>query len=219
MAVSGHFDHFGHTGTQDMAESLYTEAIKHRGVDVQYIQRDRLNDDTILGESDKNRFKNFITIEMALTSINEFNGDGDMFAKFGFDLSDSASWEVSRSRFKEEADANPLITIDEPQEGDLIYLPISNSLWEITKAKGDERYYFHGTKYGFRLSSQLFEYSHEDFDTGIDEIDEINDMSTAVGGLIAEIEEAEGIKADVTQEIVEDDLIQDDFFDPDGDIL
>lgn len=204
---------------QDLRESIVAESIKFGGMDVMYIQREQITPDPILGESDLNRFNDVITIEMKLADVQNFNGDGAMFADWGMISTDQTFWVVSASRFVEEANKNYQFIVTEPREGDLIYMPVSNSLWEINKVKRDEEYYVHGKNYAWRLSCQLFEYNHDDLNTGVDEIDQIASATTVVDNLIKEIESADNLTVPIAEDLVEDDIIVDDRFDPTEDIL
>ena len=215
MTVSPHFNHFSHSGEQSLANSIHAESIQHRGLDVKYIRRSRLNDDVVLRESDQTKFEYNMVVEMALTDINSFNGDGDLFAKFaGISLTDNAEFEVNASRFKEEAAKDINMDIEVPTEGDLIYMSMSDSLWEIKKVKQDASYYRHGQIIAFRITADLFEYSHEEFATGDDDVDDINLQSTAIDGLIANIESSEVQNGELIQSVIDDELIDDDIYDP-----
>lgn len=171
MTVNAYFNNFNQKSEQALVESLLIEQVQARGFDAKYIPRDRLGDDYLMGEAPISEFKEFYTVEMYIESMENFNGDGDMFAKFGIMFTDKTELYVVASRFKTElAPAG----FDSPREGDLIYIPFSNSLFEINKAKYDQEYYQTGVNFGFRLMCNLFEYSHELVDTGIPEVDSLN---------------------------------------------
>ncbi len=194
MATNSYFNHQSNTLAQTMAENLYIESIQHRGVDLTYVQRTRVNSDDFMGESSISTFSDNIVLEMYIADVTTFNGDGDLFSKFGFQMNDTMEVEMSTKRFKEEADLVAGVTIDEPQNGDLIYVPFSDSLWEITKVKRDRNYYQNGSNIKWILMLQLFEYSHEEFSTGIPGIDDIGDVSVA--GMVSGLDTALGITGD-----------------------
>jgi hypothetical protein len=171
MTVNAYFNHFKQKSEQNLVEALLIESVQARGVDVQYIPRERLGDDYLMGEAPISEFKDSYTIEMYIESMENFNGDGDMFAKFGIMFTDKTELYVVASRFATELQA---AGIDSPREGDLIYIPFSNSLFEVNKSKYDQEYYQTGVNFGYRLMCNLFEYSHEKVDTGIPEIDSLN---------------------------------------------
>ena len=156
---------------QDLVESLIIESIQQRGVDFSYIKRDAIEVDYLLGEAPLSEFKDNYIIEMHIDQVSQYNGDGDMYGTFGLSKSDHMELLVSSRRFKEETD------LDRPRENDLLYLSISDSLWEISKVKQDRKYYQLGKNYAYRVICNLFQYSHEEIDiVGRDE--DLNDELT-----------------------------------------
>lgn len=154
---------YANRNEQDLVANLIEESIEQRGVYVRYILRDLLNPDELLGESSMSEFKEFYEIPMFVESVEHFNGNGDVFDAFGINSSqESAIFQVGKRRFKlDVADKANIIV---PREGDLIYLPFSDSLWEITKEKRDLKYFQMGANYTYRLICKLFEFSHETID-------------------------------------------------------
>ena len=71
-----------------------------------------------------------------------FDGEGDLFTKFGVEIRDEATFVVSRRRWNSTVSAvNNQISGVRPREGDLIYLPLSNSLFEITFVEHEQPFY------------------------------------------------------------------------------
>jgi hypothetical protein len=148
---------------QDLVANLIEEAIEQRGVQVRYILRDLLNPDELFGESTMSDFKQGYELPMFVESVEHFNGNGDVFDEFGINKVDSSIFQVGVRKFRLEVTSNKEATeVERPREGDLIYLPFSDSLWEITKVKMDLKYYQMGRNYTYRLVCKLFEYSHEE---------------------------------------------------------
>lgn len=129
------------------------------GFDVKYIVRERVTSDYLFGESPISDFKEYIIIEMQQIRIERFSGDGDIFSKFGIEHSDELTLMVSVKRFAQESES---IKLTQPRKGDLIYVPHSDSLWEIRNVKFDNDYYQFGKNYTYRLDCTLFQYSHEE---------------------------------------------------------
>lgn len=148
---------------QDLVANLIEEAIEQRGAGVRYILRDMLNPDQLFGESTLSEFKDGYELPMYIESIEHFNGNGDIFDEFGISKVDSSIFQVGARRFAQEVTSNNTAVV-RPREGDLVYLPFSDSLWEITKVKKDLKYYQMGRNYSYRLVCKLFEYSHEEID-------------------------------------------------------
>ena len=64
---------------------------------------------------------------------------------------------------------------DRPQEGDLIYTPVIKRLFEVSFVDHDDPYYQLDNNPVYKLRCKQFEYSQEVLDTGISEIDEVED--------------------------------------------
>jgi hypothetical protein len=118
---------------------------------------------------------------MYIKSVDGFEGDGDFLSKFGLEIRDSVTLTVARRRFGEEivpVDSSPLddeIGTGRPTEGDLIYLPLNNKLFEVKFVEHEAIFYQMGSLQTYDLRCELFEYSHEVIDTGIYDIDVIED--------------------------------------------
>lgn len=146
------------TQEQNLVQELTDELIQMFGVDVQYSMRDMVTRDNILGESASSEFNNWIKIEMMPEDLNGFNGDGDLFGKFGLEVNDSCTLVVSVQRFREEA---VQLKLERPREGDIVLDPITKSLWEVKRVKQDREYFKLGRNYVYRLECELFIFGHE----------------------------------------------------------
>jgi hypothetical protein len=146
---------------QDLVADLIEEAIEQRGVQVRYILRDMLNPDELFGEAPMSKFDKGFELPMFVESVEHFNGNGDLFDEFGISKTDSSIFQVGARKFRLEVTSDTA-EVERPREGDLIYLPFSDSLWEINKVKMDIKYYQLGRNYTYRLVCKLFEYSHEE---------------------------------------------------------
>lgn len=153
---------------RNLIEELTVEAIKIYGHEIYYIPRSLVTRDDLFGESRYSRFNTFKMIEMYMDTTTAFEG-GDTFTKFGFEIRDSVKFTVSRKRFKRETG------MDRPLEGDLLFLPMSKGLFEVKFVEHENPFYQLGKLYSFQLTCELFQYSEEDFDTGIPELDAINE--------------------------------------------
>jgi hypothetical protein len=154
---------YKNTNEHDLISDLIEESIEQRGALVHYIVRDMLNPDYLLGESPISEFKEFYEIPAYIESVEHFNGNGDIYDSFGINSRDSSIFQMGIRRFK--TDVSDPANIARPREGDLVYLPFSDSLWEITKVKMDIKYFQTGKNYSYRLVCNLFTYSHESIET------------------------------------------------------
>lgn len=158
---------------QNLYEDLVIESLQFYGQDVYYLPREIVNKDRIFVDDIPSRFSNAYIIEMYIENIEGFDGEGDLFTKFGVELRDQATFVVARRRWKQLIGNRLTEANFRPREGDLIYLPLSKSIFEIRKVETETPFYQLSQLPTFRMQCELFEYSDEDFDTEIDEIDEI----------------------------------------------
>lgn len=158
---------------QGLYEDLVIESLQFYGEDVYYLPRELVNKDVIFGDDVPSRFTDAYKIEMYIENNEGFGGEGDLFTKFGIELRDQATFVVARKRWKGLI-GNKLDAYNfRPREGDIIYLPMSESMFEIFKVETETPFYQLQQLPTFRLQCELFEYNDEDFDTGIDFINQI----------------------------------------------
>ena len=159
---------------QNLYEDIVIEALKTYGQDVFYLPRDIVNEDTILGDDPVSSFNSSYMLEMYIENTEGFDGDGDLFTRFGVEIRDEATFVVSRRRWADTvARYDNEITVERPAEGDVIYLPMSNKFFQITHVEHEQPFYQLSNLPVFKLRCQLFEYTGEDMDTGIDVLDDL----------------------------------------------
>jgi len=170
MALNPYIRLHNHTykPEQNLVEDLTVEAIKIHGLEMYYIPRDLVVRDDLFGESRYSRFNSFSMIEMYMDTTQAFEG-GDTFTKFGFEVRDSVKFTVSKKRFMRETGKK------RPLEGDLLFLPLNRGLFEIKFVEHENPFYQLGKLFSYQLTCELFQYSEEEFNTGIEEIDVINE--------------------------------------------
>ena len=171
MATNVFFSH-AVKSEQNLVEDLIVESLRFYGHNCYYLPRSIVNENTILGDAAESSFEDAYEIEMYIEGNDGFEGEGELYSKFGIETRDSASFIISRRSWERfvSLDAN-LATGVRPNEGDLIYFPLSNSLFEIKFVEHENTFYQMGKLYTFKMSCDLFEYSGEDFDTNINAID------------------------------------------------
>ena len=159
---------------QNLYEDIVIESLKMYGQDVYYLPRDLVNEDTILGDDPVSSFNSSHIVEMYIENTEGFEGEGDLFTRFGVEIRDEATFVVSRKRWEDTVKRyDNEITSVRPSEGDLIYLPLSNSLFQITHVEHEMPFYQLSNLPVYKLRCQLYEYTGEDLDTGVDTIDDI----------------------------------------------
>lgn len=180
MATSHYFNNFSskRTSEQRMFEDLLSESIRIHGHDIYYMPRENWNNtDEIFGENIYSKFERAYQMEMYIANVQGFEGDGDFFSKFGLEIRDTANFVVTRRTFDKYIPTN--IT-KRPREGDLLYVPTFNKIFEI-KFVEEELLFFarRGVKvpYLYELRVEAFRYANEQINTGVDTIDQIEDQT------------------------------------------
>jgi hypothetical protein len=162
---------------QGLYEDLVIEQIKIYGQDVKYVPRSIVSADNLFREDSMSQFTGAYEVEMYVSDIEGFRGDGDLYSKFGIRVTDQVTFIVSRKRFEQAVDDNTeLIVEGRPNEGDLIYFPLTQKLFEIKFVEYKKPFYQLQNPLGafvYELKCELFEYSHEDFETGDQNIDDV----------------------------------------------
>ena len=158
---------------QHLYEDLIIESLGIYGQDVYYIPRTLVNRDNVLNEDPASKFDDAYLLEMYIENNEGFEGSGDLYSKFGLEIRDEATFIVSRRRWDTRVGVFDDNTVDpRPQEGDLIFLPMTNSFFEISFVEDDQPFYQLSNLPVYKLTCNLFEYNDEDFDTGITVVDD-----------------------------------------------
>ena len=173
MPTSVYFD----TGTipeQRLYEDLIIEQLRAFGQEVFYLPRTLVNEDTILGEDPLSEFNDAYLIEMYVENIEGYDGEKELMTKFGLDIQNEVTFVVARRRWEQliSIDQN-LIVSTRPNEGDLVYFPRTKHLFEISFVDHDDPFYQVQNLPVYKLKCRSFDYSSEQIDTGIVEIDNI----------------------------------------------
>jgi hypothetical protein len=158
---------------QDLYEDLIIESIKMYGQDVYYLPREIVEREDIFLDSIQSQFSDAYKVEVFIENAEGFEGEGDLFTKFGIELRDQATFVIARRRWKHLIGDRLDSAQFRPREGDVIYLPLSESLFQVMKVETESPFYQLSQLPLFRMQCELFEFSDEDFDTGIPGIDNV----------------------------------------------
>lgn len=158
------------TAEQRLVNDLTIETIRSMGRDMIYIPRNYVNIDELFGEDIQNKFTDAYTIEMYIKNVMQFDGQADVISKFGLNITDRVTLILSRTRFQQEVTTKDS-EIVYPRVGDLVYFPLSGSLFEINHVNKRDPFYQFGALTTFTLDCELFTYSNEEISTGITDID------------------------------------------------
>ena len=175
MALNPHFLQ-GSRGEQRLVQNLINEHLKIYGVEVTFIPRKFVNQSTIIEEVTTSKFDDNFLIEAYVDNYDGYAGAGDVLTKFGMSLRDEVTLTISKERFEEFI--SPFMDADDdielssrPREGDLVFFPLGQRLFEIKFVEHEEPFYQLGNNYVYKLKCELFEYEDEVIDTTIDAID------------------------------------------------
>jgi hypothetical protein len=152
--------------------------LKIYGVDVIYIPRKFVRKQTIIREIQSSKFDDNYAIEAYINNYDGYSGQGDILSKFGVNLKDELSLVISKERFEdfispflEASDNDEIVLASRPREGDLVYFPLGQRLFEVKFVEHEVNFYQLGKLYMYELKCELFEYEDEVIDTTIEEID------------------------------------------------
>lgn len=169
----------GTTNEQRLVEDLVIESLKIYGHDVFYLPKQTGNLDGILGEDALQYFDQAYPLEMYLENVQGFEGEGELFTKFGFEFRSSATFVVAKRRWEEGVAQNAILELPgRPAEGDLLYFSKTKTFFVIKYVDFLNPFYQLGKIYTYKLQCDVFEFSSERIDTGIEEIDSITDTSS-----------------------------------------
>ena len=172
----------GTRSEQRLVQDLINEHLSIHGVEVTYIPRKFVNKKTIIEEVQSSKFDDNFAIEAYLNTYEGYSGQGDIMSKFGISLRDEVTLTVSKERFEDfiapfmagldDGTENSIMpTATRPREGDLVYFPLGQRLFEIKFVEHEDPFYQLGKNYVYQLKCELFEYEDEVIDTTIHEID------------------------------------------------
>ena len=168
----------GSQGEQRLVQDLINEHLRIYGVEVTYIPRKFVARETIMEEVTSSKFDDNFLIEAYVNTYEGYSGSGDILTKFGMSLRDEVTLTLSKERFEDFIapflDAMPESEVEvstRPREGDLIYFPLGQRLFEVKFVEHEKPFYQLGKNYVYELKCELFEYEDEVIDTDIDEID------------------------------------------------
>lgn len=184
MTVSKYFNHINNSVEQSLYNKIVIENIQMTGVDVQYMPRDVVEFDPILGEPTGSSFNNAYTIEVYIDQTQGGQGQGDFLSQIGVQTDETFTLSISRDRFAELAiPSRPF-----PQSGDIVYIGLTevrggystyiNGFYEITKTDNEVPFWQLGTHFVYQLTLRKFTYSYEKFATGNAVLDQYQPEAT-----------------------------------------
>jgi len=176
MVLNPYFQQ-GATTEQNLVQDLINEQLKMYGVEVYYIPRTYITSKTVIKEVIESKFENAIPLEAYVDTYDGYEGQGVLMSKFGVQGLHDLGLIISKDRF--ENYITPLIKnipniklATRPKEGDLIWFPLGDRLFEIKFVEHEKPFYQLQKNYVYELRCELFRYEDEVVDTGIDTVDD-----------------------------------------------
>ncbi len=179
MPTSPYFPTYyqGHPGEQNLAQDLADEQIKLFGTDIYYLPRTILRDNT-LDDIIYSKYQDQFQVEMLLQNVEGFGEQSEFISKFGIRITDEVKFIVSSRRWDQvEAQYTPQLTVPgRPNDGDLLYFPLTTDLYEIKFVDRESPFYQFGKIQFLIITAEIYEVGNDLIDTGVPAIDDIEKL-------------------------------------------
>ena len=162
---------------QGLVQSLINEQLRMYGIECYYLPRKYVTTNTIIKEVIESKFDSAYPLEAYLDSYEGFGGQGTLLSRFGIEDKDDCTLIISRERYENyiaplmEGVPDSELT-SRPKEGDLIYFPLGDRIFEIKFVEHEQPFYQLKKNYVYTLTCELFRYEDEVIGTGVGEIDD-----------------------------------------------
>ena len=162
---------------QGLIQDLINEQLRMYGVEVYYLPRKYLTEKTIIKEVIESAFDNAYPIEAYVENFDGYGDNTTILSKFGIQALNELTIIISKERFEEYItplikDQSNIKLSSRPKEGDIIYFPLGDRLFEIKFVEHEQPFYQLQKNYVYTLKCELFRYEDEVIDTGISFIDD-----------------------------------------------
>lgn len=170
------FDQTTDATEQGLIEDLLEEAIGIHGVSMTYLPRKFYSIDPVLSEDAQSYFDDAVDFDAYVESFDSFAGQGDFLNQFGIQLRDRIELTVGSRHWAEVVGS--ALGLSRPREGDLVWFATNGRLFEVREVKRYAKFYPLGSLPVWSLTCELIEASSQRFDTGIPELDSIEQETT-----------------------------------------
>lgn len=162
----------GATNEHALYQSLIDESVRIKGEEFFYIPRQLVAKDDVLTEDALSKFVGSYKVVAYLDNIDSWGGAGNFMARFGVMTEETASLTISKVEWETMVGVHGVTIIpDRPCEGDLMWFPITGSMLEIRFVENQSPFYQLRHQFVYKLKVELFSYSSERFETGIQDVD------------------------------------------------
>jgi hypothetical protein len=167
----------GAPSEQNLIQDLINEQLRMYGVEVHYMPRKFITEKTVIREVIESEFDEAHPIEAYVENFEGYGDQTTILSKFGIQSTQEITLTISKERF--ETYLTPLMEgkdnikiSNRPKEGDLIYFPLGDRLFEIKFVEHEKPFYQLQKGYVYTLKCELFRYENEVIDTDVAEIDD-----------------------------------------------
>ena len=170
MPLSPFFLH-GSPSEQRLVQDLVNEHLQLFGQDVLYLPRKIVNENTVIREITASKFDDSFRLEAYLVNTDGFGTPSDVLTKFGVQSQDEVTLVVSKERYDDFI--APFIKLfpegerknaNTPNEGDLIYLPLDNAIFEIKYIERKVPFYQVNDLFMYEFRCEIFQPEDEVID-------------------------------------------------------
>ena len=184
MALNPFFQQ-GARSEQNLVQDIINEQLRMYGVEIHYLPRKYVTENKVIREVVQSRFDDAYPLEAYVDTFDGYGDNPTLMTKFGIQATNEITLTISRERWETyieplmENEADVKLTT-RPKEGDLVYFPLGDRLFEIKYVEHEKPFYQLQKNYVYELRCELFRYEDEVIDTGVDEIDDelIGDTET-----------------------------------------
>ncbi len=176
MALNPYFQQ-GAKNEQSLVQNLINEQLRMYGVEVHYLPRKYMTETTVIREVIQSKFDDAYPLEAYVETYDGYAENPVLMTKFGIEGTNEVTLTISRERW--ETYIEPLMKNESnvklstrPKEGDLVYFPLGDRLFEIKYVEHEKPFYQLQKTYVYQLRCELFRYEDEVIDTGIAAIDD-----------------------------------------------
>lgn len=180
----------GSKGEQSLVQDLINEQLRMYGVEVHYLPRKYITERTIIKEVIQSSFDDAYPIEAYVQNFDGYSDNSVLLSKFGIQQTQEVTLVISKERWENyiqplsREKANIKLS-SRPKEGDLVYFPLGDRLYEVKFVEHEKPFYQLQKNYVYELRCELFRYEDEVIDTDIEEIDD-NLVGNELDGLTSD---------------------------------
>mgnify|MGYP000957260079 CR=1 FL=1 len=167
----------GARSEQNLVQDLINEQLRMYGVEIYYLPRKYMTENTVIREVIESKFDDAYPLEAYIDNYDGYAENPVLLSKFGIEAQNEITLVISRERW--ETYIEPLMKNESnvklttrPKEGDIVYFPLGDRLFEIKYVEHEKPFYQLQKNYVYTLRCELFRYEDEVIDTGISEIDD-----------------------------------------------